>query len=68
MRESVQTYYGQTLQSSADLATNACCDLDHTVGDEPELFVFRSNTAAHRYGQRPERCDDEWCFGNLGYV
>jgi arsenite methyltransferase len=26
MQEAIQTYYGQTLQSSADLKTSACCD------------------------------------------
>lgn len=30
--ESVQEYYGETLQSSADLQTNACC----TAGDVPD--------------------------------
>lgn len=28
MREQVKSYYGQTLQGSADLKTNACCDAE----------------------------------------
>ena len=28
MQELVQAYYGQELQSSADLKTSACCDAD----------------------------------------
>lgn len=34
MHETVQAYYGQTLQSSADLKTSACCE----IADTPSWF------------------------------
>ena len=50
MRESVQTYYGQTLQSSADLATNACCDQTPPEHLKPLLGNIHDDVLARYYG------------------
>ena len=50
MRESVQTYYGQTLQSSADLATNACCDQAPPEHLKPLLANIHDDVLARYYG------------------
>lgn len=49
--ENVQDYYGQVLQSSADLQTNACCTAD-AVPDhvKPVLARIHDDVAARYYG------------------
>lgn len=42
MREEVQTYYGETLQQSSDLQTNACC-----TGEEPPQYLKDILAAIH---------------------
>ena len=50
MRDSVQEYYGQTLQSSADLATNACCDQTPPAYLKPLLANIHDDVLARYYG------------------
>ena len=42
MREDVKTYYGETLQQSSDLQTNACC-----TGEEPPEYLKPILAAIH---------------------
>jgi SAM-dependent methyltransferase len=51
MEEIVQAYYGQTLQSSADLRTSACCDADAVPGWlKPLLARVHPQVSSRYYG------------------
>ena len=48
--------------------SNTSSDIDHAFGYALALLVNRGDAAAHRYGQRPERRDDERCQRVVGHV
>ena len=51
MQELVQAYYGQELQSSADLKTSACCDADAVPGWlKPLLARVHPEVSSRYYG------------------
>lgn len=50
MREDVQHYYGQTLHSSADLQTNACCDQAPPAHLKPLLAQLHEEVVSRYYG------------------
>lgn len=51
MHETVQAYYGQTLQSSADLKTSACCDITDTPSWFKSLLArVHPEVSARYYG------------------
>ena len=51
MQELVQAYYGQELQSSADLKTSACCDADAVPAWlKPLLARIHPDVLARYYG------------------
>lgn len=50
MKQDVQDYYGQTLQSSADLQTNACCDAAPPEWLKPWLAMLHDEVVSRYYG------------------
>ncbi len=50
MKQDVQDYYGQTLQSSADLQTNACCDAAPPAWLKPWLAMLHDEVVSRYYG------------------
>lgn len=51
MREQIKNYYGQQLQGSADLKTNACCDAEHMPPWlQPLLARLHPEVSARSYG------------------
>jgi len=50
MREDVREYYGQTLQSSTDLQTNACCDQLPPEWLKPLLAKLHDEVISRYYG------------------
>lgn len=51
MQELVQAYYGQELQSSADLKTSACCDADAVPAWlKPFLAKVHPDVSSRYYG------------------
>jgi hypothetical protein len=51
MHESVQDYYGKQLQSSADLKTDACCDISQVPGWlKPLLSNIHPEVSSRYYG------------------
>ncbi len=51
IQQTVKDYYGKTLQSSADLLTDACCTLDATPGWLRALYRdIHADVAARYYG------------------
>ncbi len=49
MREQVQRYYGETLQSTADLKTTACCTSDEVPGHVREILASIHEEVRARY-------------------
>ncbi|KAF0810260.1 arsenic (+3 oxidation state) methyltransferase [Alcanivorax sp. S71-1-4] len=50
MKKDVRDYYGQTLQSSADLQTNACCDAAPPAWLKPWLAMLHDEVVSRYYG------------------
>jgi len=50
MRDKVQEYYGQTLSSSDDLQTNACCDQAPPAALKPILEKLHEEVTSRYYG------------------
>jgi SAM-dependent methyltransferase len=51
MHETVKDYYGKQLQTSADLKTDACCDLNQTPGWlKPLLATIHPEVTSRYYG------------------
>ena len=50
MREAVQTYYGQTLKSTSDLQTDACCDAGPPDYLKPILKKLHPEVLSRYYG------------------